>query len=214
MDPDARAVVSRVGQGGQPGRGSPVQRGQGVDAGGGDVMHRPGLDPRDPQREPVRGDDRLDVAAMGMGFAGVPQVNGLAADAEGLLPAPVGRDDRAVQDHVRQAFLAGLVQGLAQIGSLTGQDHDHLVEVAVGGSPRDAMVTGQCVGGGPVAEPAQPQHRLPEAGQRPAGPSGVPALPALGCQQPRGELSEFPRDVNRGTIGDHAGPSSGSRSCG
>ena len=118
-----------------------------------------------------------------MGFAGVPQVDGLAADAEGLLPAPVRRDDRAVQDHVRQAFLAGPFQGLAQIGSLTGQYRDHLVEVAVGGGPRDVVVTGQRLGSRGVAEPQQPQRRLPEARQRPGCPAGCAAAAALGGEQ-------------------------------
>jgi hypothetical protein len=37
--------------------------------------------------------------------AGVRHVDDLALNAEGLLPAPVSRDDRAVQDHVRQALV-------------------------------------------------------------------------------------------------------------
>src|SRR5215469_18573661 len=37
MDADARAVVSGVGQGGEPGRGGLVQGGQGVDPGGGEI---------------------------------------------------------------------------------------------------------------------------------------------------------------------------------
>jgi hypothetical protein len=38
-----------------------------------------------------------DVAAVYLGFAGMPQLNGVTLDAEGLLPAPVGRDGRAVK---------------------------------------------------------------------------------------------------------------------
>ena len=64
----------------------------------------------------MRTPDALTPANLpALGFAGVPQVDGLASDAEGLLAAPVRRDDRAVQDHVRQAVLAGPFQGLAQI---------------------------------------------------------------------------------------------------
>jgi len=59
----------------------------------------------------------------------------------------------------------------------------------------------------PPAGPPQPQHRLPEAGQRPAGFGGA-APPALGQQQLRNELRQFPWDVKRGTIGDHVEPSS------
>ena len=47
------AVVIGVSQSEQLG-GSPVQRGKGVDAGGGDVVHRAGFYLRGPQREPVR----------------------------------------------------------------------------------------------------------------------------------------------------------------
>ena len=53
------------------------------------------------------------------------------------------------------------------------------------------MITGQGIGAGAVAELPQPQHRLPEAGQRPAAP-GRPASPALDRQQRRGELGDFP----------------------
>ena len=63
------------------------------------------------------------------------------------------------------------------------------------------MVTGQRIRGGAVAEPPQPQHRLPETRQRPAALGGA-APPALGQQQPRNEPGQFPRDVNRGTIGE------------
>jgi hypothetical protein len=40
----------------------------------------------------------LDVAAMGVCLAGVPQVDDLAFDTCGLLAAPVSQDDLAVQD--------------------------------------------------------------------------------------------------------------------
>ena len=47
------------------------------------------------------------------------------------------------------------------------------------------MITGQRVrAGGP--EPAQRQHGLPKAGQRPAAARGAAAAP-LGCQQLRNE---------------------------
>ena len=54
QDADARAVVAGIGEGGQLRRGGPVERGQGVDAGGGEVVHRAGLCVRDPQREALR----------------------------------------------------------------------------------------------------------------------------------------------------------------
>jgi hypothetical protein len=83
-DADADAVVVGVGEGWaarwrRPGRGR-----QGVEAGGGDAVHRARLRRRDPQRDPS-GPAALDVAAVGAGLAGIPQVNGLTPDAGGLL---------------------------------------------------------------------------------------------------------------------------------
>ena len=150
---------------------------------------------------------------MAVGLAGVPQVDGLAFDADRLLPAPVSLDDLAVQDHVWQALVPGPFQRLAQFRRLLCQHRDDLVQVAVGGGPGDAMVAGQRISGGAVAEPAQAQDRLPEAGQCPAAAGGAPAA-AFGCQQLRRELGQFPGDVERGTIGDHVEPFSGSGSCG
>src|SRR5436189_668347 len=88
--------------------------------------------------------------------------------AEDRLLAPVGRDDRPVQDHVGEALVLGPFQRLAQAGGLAGENLDDLVQVPVGGGPRDAVVAGQGVRASAIAEPAQRQHRLPEAGQRPA----------------------------------------------
>ena len=84
--------------------------------------------------------------------------------------------------------------------------------VAVGGGPRDAVAAGERTRVGAIAESPRPQ-------QRPATNTTVlsalrGAAPALGQQQPGGEPGQFPREPNRGAIGDHVGPSSGSRSCG
>jgi len=68
--------------------------------------------------------------------------------------------------------------------------------------PGDAVITGQGAGAGAVAEPAQRQHRVPEAGQRPAARRRAAAA-LLSGQQSRGELHQFPVDVERGTVGDH-----------
>ena len=67
------------------------------------------------------------------------------------------------------------------------------------------MITGQCIGAGAVAVPPQPQHGLPEAGQRPAA-AWRATLMTLGQQQARDKLRQFPRDVKRGTIGNHVEP--------
>src|SRR5207245_4004969 len=88
-------------------------------------------------------------------------------------------------------------QRWAQVGGLAGEHRNHLVQVPVGGGPRDAVIAGQRLRGGAVAEPAHPQDRLPEAGQRPAALRGAAAAP-LGPQQFRGELHQFPGDVEQG----------------
>ena len=143
---------------------------------------------------------------MGVGLSGIPQVDDLAFRAEGRLFTPVGGDDRPVQDHVRDSLALGPLQRLAQPGGLAGEHGDDLVQVAVGGGPRDAMVAGESIGGGAIAEPPHSQHGLPEAGQRPAAARGAAAV-ALGQQQLRNELGQFPGDVKRATIGDHVEPS-------
>src|SRR6266571_551826 len=206
VDAYSGAVVARVGQGGQSGGGGVVEGRQGVGAGGGQVMHRSGLGGRNPQREPAGSGDRLDVAAVAVSFSGVPQVDDLAFDADGGFFAPVGGDDLAVQDHVGESGVFGPFQGLVQVRGLFGEDLGDLVQIPVGGGPGDAVIPGQSTGAGAVAEPAQRQHRLPVAGQRPAAPRCA-AVAALGGQQLRGELHQFPGDVKRGTIADHVEPS-------
>ena len=59
-----------------------------------------------------------------------------------------------------------------------------------------------------IANTTAAQHRLLEAGQRPAA-LGRAAAPALGGQQLGNEPGQFPGDVKRGTIGDHVEPFSG-----
>jgi hypothetical protein len=141
-----------------------------------------------------------------VGLAGVPQVDDLAFYADGWFFAPVGGDDLAVQDDVGEFLVFGAFQGLVQVRGLAGEDLDDLVQVPAGGGPGDAVITGQCVQGGAVAEPPQAQHRFPEAGQRPAAPRCATAAP-LGPQQLRSEQHQFPGDVKRGTIADHVEPS-------
>ena len=68
------------------------------------------------------------------------------------------------------------------------------------------MVTGQRIGPVRSRNQRSPSTACPEAGQRPAAPRGAAPAP-LGQQQPGDELGQFPRDVERGTIGDHVEPS-------
>src|SRR5215470_3362516 len=74
----------------------------------------------------------------------------------------------------------GPLQRLGQVRGLLGQHGDDLIEVPVGGGPGDAVVAGQRVGAGAVAEPPQPHHGLPKAAQRPAAARGAAAA-AFGC---------------------------------
>jgi hypothetical protein len=91
------------------------------------------------------------------------------------------------RDHMRKALVPNPLQRLAQLRSLVREYRDHVLQVAVGGSPRDAVIAGQRIYGDPVAGPPQPKHRLPETAQHPAAPRGA-APPPLSLQQPRGEL--------------------------
>ena len=61
-----------------------------------------------------------------------------------------------------QALALGPPQRLVQVRSLAGEYRDHFVHIPVGGGPGDAVVAGQCLGSGAVAEPPQAQHRLPK----------------------------------------------------
>ena len=78
VDADAGTLIAGIGQGSQPLGGGAVERGQGVGAGGGDVVHRARLHGRDPPREPAGGEQRLDIAAVRVRLAGIPQVDNLA----------------------------------------------------------------------------------------------------------------------------------------
>src|SRR5690606_42128652 len=71
---DSGAVVGGVGQGGQAAGGRGVQGAQGVFAGGGQIVHRAGLDAGYPDRQPVGAHHRLDVAAKAASLARVPHV--------------------------------------------------------------------------------------------------------------------------------------------
>jgi hypothetical protein len=91
---DPGTVVAAIGQGGQVqvSRG-PVQRAEDLLASCGQVVHRTGHDVADPLRCAGGCAEGWDVAAVLVGFAGVPQVDLVALDAGGLLQAPVGGED-------------------------------------------------------------------------------------------------------------------------
>ena len=113
-------------------------------------------------------------------------------------------------EDVREALVPGPSQRFAQVRGLVREHGDHLVPVPAGGGPRDAVIAGQCLGGRAVAEPAQAQHSLPTAG--PA--RGVPRRRCSAASSFATNCTSSPRDVKRGTIGDHVEPFRRRRSCG
>lgn len=64
------------------------------------------------------------------------------------------------------------------------------------------MITCQRCDIGVLTEPAQAQHRLPEAGQRPRTPAGTASTPFSG-QQTTDLPGQFTGHVEHGTIGNH-----------
>src|SRR5690606_21801781 len=123
-----------------------------------------------PQRKAVRGGDDLHVAAMVVVLSGPPQVHpfGGAGRADA-----VGLDQRAVDDHVAVAGGLGRQQRPVQAGSLRGKHVDALLQVVIARGLADLVVPDQLADPGAVEEPAQDQHRLLEAAQHPAAPSGA-----------------------------------------
>ena len=68
-----------------------------------------------------------------------------------FLSAPIGGDNLAVQDHMEKAFGVSPFERLAQARCLVRQHRDDLVQVPVGGGPRDVMVAGSSLGTSSVA---------------------------------------------------------------
>lgn len=130
-------------------------------------------------------------------LAGPPQVGAVGA---GCL-RPVGGDDDPVQIHVRQACLPGGGEGLPKAGSMSGEHVDPFVQVSVDGLGADGVVGGELGDASAVDEPAQDQHRLGEAAQRPAAPAGAAPAP-LGVQQAGQEQHRLPPHVERGGVCD------------
>ena len=60
-----------------------------------------------------------------------------------------------------------------QVGDLSGEDVEGLVQVAVGGLEADGVVVGQVGDCGALAHETQQQDRLSEAPQRPPAPAGA-----------------------------------------
>ena len=203
---DACALVAAIGERGQVELGcGPVQGTEDVLAGHGQVVHGAGFDVGHPSRETVWSGECLDVAAGLVGFSGVPQVDLFSFDTKGFLATAVSGEDLPVEDHIREPVGLGLLQGFMQIWRLVGEHIDDLVEVAISGGAGNSVIPSQRGDLGVLAEPAQPQHRLPKACQRPAVLAGT-APAAFGIQQPADVLGEFTWHVEHGTIGNHGEP--------
>src|SRR4051812_19725646 len=87
-----------------------------------------------------------------------------------------------------------------------GEGVDALVQIPVGRGAADAVVAGQLRQPGAVEKPAQHQHRLPVAAQRPAPTAGA-AAPSFGGQRARHELHGLLGDRKDGGVGDRIGHS-------
>ena len=94
---------------------------------------------------------------------------------------------------------------LDQARGALGDDHQGLVQVAVGRGQRDATVPGQGLKIGGIDEPAQHQNGLDPAGRRPLAGAQVMSL-AVGGEPAADRPGSGNRNIKRGTIGQHAGP--------
>ena len=177
VDADSGALVSGVGQGGHAVAAARYRAGRAWMRAAVMSWTEPGSAGRDPEREPVGPGHSLDVAAVAVCLPRVPHVDDLALDAVGLLAAPVGGNDLAVQDHERHAFGPGPFQRLGRSGACSASTLDHLVDVPVRGRPGDAVVTGQPLdrgsGPGTIAAPAPPASSRSAPGPRATCPPAV-----------------------------------------
>lgn len=118
VDADPGADVALVGQGRQPGGGGRIEGGQNVPAGGAQVVGGAGFDRRDPDREPARVGDDLDVPAVAFVFPGLPQV----MSRSGCRRRAGGSDQGAIEAHVRPP---GRVSGGKHLGQVRQVGGDH-----------------------------------------------------------------------------------------
>ena len=137
---------------------------------------------------------------MGVGLAGVPQVDLFAFDSGGLFRAAVAGQDDSVQDQMAQSVFLGLLQGLVQVRAWLARTVV-FVDVAVGGGAGDGVVGGQAGGVGAVAVVAQDEDGLVVAGQRPCVGAGAQSA-AVGAQEAGQVADQFLGDVECGTTGD------------
>jgi len=142
------------------------QHAQDILPGGGQVMNIARKHIRNPQRDPRRVKQRLDVRAEIMGLPRVPHVDRLPLAADGFLPAPVRVHDLAVQDQVRRALGQGALQRLGQARRARRDHLDHLIEVPVPPWTAAARSPGPAAGYRPC--PGTRPARTAPAGNSPA----------------------------------------------
>ena len=130
-------------------------------------------------------------------FPGPPQVGAVGAEGGDA----VGADDRAVQVEMGETSSFRVLQHVLEVRRLGCEHLQSLVEAAVGGGEADAVVAGELGHAGAVDEPAQDQHRLPEAGQRAAALTGTQLDPSR-MQELGQVLGGLPADIEHGSVGD------------
>ena len=92
---------------------------------------------------------------------------------------------------MRQAGRLSCGQGLPQVGGVSGEQVDALVQIPVDGLDADAVAGGEPPDPGAVKKLSQDEHRLGEAAEGPAPFAG--AAPAPFCvQQPGHEQYRLP----------------------
>ena len=122
----------------------------------------------------------------------------------------VGSDQCPVEADERRAVGMLGVEDLVEVGCALSDHVQCLVEVAVAGGLRQAMVTRQAVDGGRITHPAAEQDRL-----GPAGGGSLPGTPVMAASVGRQPRCDAAHDglgkVKGGTMGQHAGSDSGGR---
>ena len=198
---DPGPLIPLVGQDRHPQPCGPVQGGQHMESGRGQVVGGAGLHRAGVHREPGVIHHHLHVAPERLPLARVPQV---AARVGVALSDPVGADQGPVQADER---LFGRAQPIQDLGKVRGPVGDHaqgLMQIPVGGGPAHPRVAGQCGQGGARHHPPQQEHRLGPAGGRPL-PGPHVMGPAVGGQPQADGVGDGLGNVESGRIGQHAG---------
>lgn len=115
-----------------------------------------GTNIRYPDRPAIRIRQDLNIAAMMPVLPGPPHVG----SARARCSAPVHRDHRPVQVHMRPTPGLRMCQGIDKARGTRGQNIDPLVQVLVPGRQSDPIVTHQIRHPSSIHKPPQHQDRL------------------------------------------------------